>query len=153
MAPDPSGVVGCWAAPWRDAAHCRTAARPPVGGRSCARRRARPDADSEPSLTTYPKMVNPSVALRTLVDERGRALPLDRIDGGEHPVSKVKSKLDGVDTLVRDVGAHPWAHLEAGYWRVQVEGGPVLGYVMRHRAELGDPFTFEVHADARNELG
>ncbi|MBT1636863.1 hypothetical protein [Clavibacter michiganensis] len=68
-------------------------------------------------------------------------------------MSKVKSKLDGIDSLVRDVGAHPWAHLEAGYWRIQVEDRPVLGYVMRHRAELGDPFTFEVYADARNELG
>ncbi|MDO4019617.1 hypothetical protein [Clavibacter michiganensis] len=68
-------------------------------------------------------------------------------------MSKVKSKLDGIDCLVRDVGAHPWAHLEAGYWRIQVEDQPVLGYVMRHRAELGDPFTFEIYADARNELG
>ncbi|MBF4639327.1 hypothetical protein K0V08_15525 (plasmid) [Clavibacter michiganensis] len=93
------------------------------------------------------------VHIRTLVDERGRALPLDWIARGEHPVSKVKSKLDGIDCLVRDVGAHPWAHLEAGYWRIQVEDQPVLGYVMRHRAELGDPFTFEIYADARNELG
>jgi hypothetical protein len=37
--------------------------------------------------------------------------------------------------------------------RVQVEDQPVLGYVMRHRAELGDPFTFEVYADARNPRG
>ncbi|GAB7304435.1 hypothetical protein MAFF212519_23140 [Clavibacter michiganensis] len=43
--------------------------------------------------------------------------------------------------------------LEAGYWRIQVEDRPVLGYVMRHRAELGDPFTFEIYADAHNELG
>jgi hypothetical protein len=68
-------------------------------------------------------------------------------------VSKVKSKLDGIDSLVRSTGRHPWAHLEAGYWRVQVEDQPVLGYVMRHRAELGDPFTFEVYADARNARG
>nr|WP_228512801.1 hypothetical protein [Clavibacter sp. VKM Ac-2872] len=94
-----------------------------------------------------------SVQTRTLADERGRALPLDRIDGGAHPVSKVKSKLDGIDSLVRDVGAHPWAHLEAGYWRIQVEDRPVLGYVIRHRAELGDPFTFELYADARNDQG
>lgn len=68
-------------------------------------------------------------------------------------MSKVKSKLDGIDSLVRSLGEHPWAHLEAGYWRVQVEDQPVLGYVMRHRAELGDPFTFEVYADARNVRG
>ena len=68
-------------------------------------------------------------------------------------MSKVKSKLDGIDSLVRSTGQHPWAHLEAGYWRVQVEDQPVLGYVMRHRAELGDPFTFEVYADARNGRG
>jgi len=68
-------------------------------------------------------------------------------------VSKVKSKLDGIHSLVRSTGRHPWAHLEAGYWRVQVEDQPVLGYVMRHRAELGDPFTFEIYADARNERG
>jgi hypothetical protein len=68
-------------------------------------------------------------------------------------VSKVKSKLDGIDSLVRSTGQHPWAHLEAGYWRVQVEDQPVLGYVMRHRAELGHPFTFEVYADARNARG
>lgn len=68
-------------------------------------------------------------------------------------MSKVKSKLDGIDSLVRGIGDHPWAHLEAGYWRVQVEDQPVLGYVMRVRAELGDPFTFEVYADARNARG
>jgi len=65
-------------------------------------------------------------------------------------VNKVKGSING---LVRDVGAHPWAHPEAGYWRIQVEDRPVLGYVMRHREELGDPFTFGVYADARNELG
>ncbi|MBF4632668.1 hypothetical protein ITJ42_15725 [Clavibacter michiganensis subsp. phaseoli] len=68
-------------------------------------------------------------------------------------MSKVKSKLDGIDSLVRSTGQHPWAHLEAGYWRVQVEDQPVLGYVMRHRAELGDPFSFEIYADARNAHG
>jgi len=68
-------------------------------------------------------------------------------------VSKIKSKLDGIDSLVRGTGQHPWAHLEAGYWRVQVEDQPVLGYVMRVRAELGDPFTFEIYADARNARG
>ncbi|WP_434181396.1 hypothetical protein RI685_16355 (plasmid) [Clavibacter michiganensis] len=65
-------------------------------------------------------------------------------------MNKVKGSIDG---LVRDVGAHPWAHLEAGYWRIQVEDHPVLGYVIRHRAELGDPFTFELYADARNGQG
>jgi hypothetical protein len=68
-------------------------------------------------------------------------------------VSKVKSKLDGIDSLVRSAGQHPWAHLEAGYWRVQVEDQPVLGYVMRVRAEIGDPFTFEIYADSRNARG
>ncbi|PPF66661.1 hypothetical protein C5E16_10945 [Clavibacter michiganensis] len=58
-----------------------------------------------------------------------------------------------MDSLVRSTGRHPWAHLEAGYWRVQVEDQPVLGYVMRVRAELGDPFTFEIYADARNARG
>jgi hypothetical protein len=77
---------------------------------------------------------------------------IDSIDEGDHPVSKVKSKLDGIDSLVRSTGRHPWAHLEAGYWRVQVEDQPVLGYVMRQRAELGDPFTFKIYADARNAL-
>jgi hypothetical protein len=79
---------------------------------------------------------------------------LDRLDRRRRPpVSKVKSKLDGIDSLVRSTGQHPWAHLEAGYWRIQVEDQPVLGYVMRHRAELGDPFTFEIYADARNAHG
>ncbi|PPF64712.1 hypothetical protein C5E16_14225 [Clavibacter michiganensis] len=68
-------------------------------------------------------------------------------------MSKVKSKRNGIDSLVRSTAQHPWAHLEAGYWRVQVEDQPVLGYVMRVRAELGDSFTFEVYADARNERG
>lgn len=68
-------------------------------------------------------------------------------------MSKVKSKLDGIDSLVRSTGQHPWAHLEAGYWRVQVEEHPVLGYVMRRRAQLGDPFTHEIYADARNDQG
>ncbi|WP_440657194.1 hypothetical protein ACAD35_03002 (plasmid) [Clavibacter nebraskensis] len=66
-------------------------------------------------------------------------------------MSKVKSKLDGIDSLVRSTGQHPWAHLEAGYWRIQVKDHPVLGFVIRHRAELGEPFTFEMYADARNE--
>ncbi|PPF68601.1 hypothetical protein C5E16_06590 [Clavibacter michiganensis] len=78
---------------------------------------------------------------------------MDSIDEGDHPVSKVKSKLDGIDSLVRGTGQHPWAHLEAGYWRVQVEDQPVLGYVMRVRAEIGDTFTFEVYAHARNARG
>ncbi|MWJ83492.1 hypothetical protein, partial [Clavibacter michiganensis] len=68
-------------------------------------------------------------------------------------MSKVKSKLDGIDSLVRSTGQHPWAHLQAGYWRIQVEDRPVVGYVIRHRAELGDPFTFDVYADARNDQG
>ncbi len=93
------------------------------------------------------------VQARTLADERGRALPPDRIDGEEHPVSRVKSKLDGINSLVRSTGQHPWAHLQAGYWRIQVEDRPVVGYVIRHRAELGDPFTFDVYADARNDQG
>ncbi len=65
-------------------------------------------------------------------------------------MNKVKGD---VTRLVRDVETHPWAHLEAGYWRVQVEDSPVLGYVMRVRAELGDAFTYEVYADARNVRG
>ncbi|WP_316309471.1 hypothetical protein [Clavibacter michiganensis] len=75
---------------------------------------------------------------------------IDSLDEGDHPVNKVKGN---VARLVRDVETHPWAHQEAGYWRVQVEDHPVLGYVMRVRAELGDPFTYEVYADARNERG
>ncbi|MFC3297873.1 hypothetical protein [Clavibacter michiganensis] len=65
-------------------------------------------------------------------------------------MNKVKGD---VTRLVRGVETHPWAHLEAGYWRVQVEDSPALGYVMRVRAELGDPFTYEVYADARNGRG
>jgi hypothetical protein len=68
-------------------------------------------------------------------------------------VSTIKSELHGMASLARHIGAHPWAHLEAGYWRTQVGDRPVLGYVMRHRAELGDPFTFEVYADAQNARG
>ncbi|WP_316302839.1 hypothetical protein [Clavibacter michiganensis] len=65
-------------------------------------------------------------------------------------MNKVKGD---VKSLVWGVETHPWAHQEAGYWRVQVEDRPVLGYVMRVRAELGDPFTYEVYANARNERG
>ena len=65
-------------------------------------------------------------------------------------MNKVKGD---VARLVRGIETHPWAHEEAGYWRIQVEDSPVLGYVMRLRAELGDPFTYEVYADARNERG
>lgn len=65
-------------------------------------------------------------------------------------MNKVKGD---VTLLVRGVETHPWAHQEAGYWRVQVEGHPVLGYVMRVRVELGNPFTYEVYANARNEHG
>jgi hypothetical protein len=68
-------------------------------------------------------------------------------------VSKVKSTVDRIDRLIGSVGEHPFAHLEAGYWRVQVQNQPVLGYVVRHRVELGDPFTFEIYADARNDRG
>jgi hypothetical protein len=65
----------------------------------------------------------------------------------------VKSTIGRIDRLIGTVGEHRWAHLESGYWRVQVEDQPVLGFVIRHRAELGDPFTFEIYADARNEQG
>ncbi|CAM98515.1 hypothetical protein pCM2_0034 (plasmid) [Clavibacter michiganensis subsp. michiganensis NCPPB 382] len=65
-------------------------------------------------------------------------------------MNKVKGD---VTRLVRGLETHPWAHQEAGYWRVQVEDSPVLGYVMRIRAELGEPFTYEVYADARAERG
>jgi hypothetical protein len=68
-------------------------------------------------------------------------------------MSKVKSTIDRIDRLIGTVGEHPWAHLESGYWRVQVEDQSVLGFVIRHRAELGDPFTFEIYADARNKQG
>jgi hypothetical protein len=75
---------------------------------------------------------------------------IDSIDKGDHPVNKVKGE---VTLLVRGIETRPWAHLEAGYWRIQVEDSPALGYAMRVRAELGDPFTYEVYADARNERG
>ncbi|MGJ1464213.1 hypothetical protein ACR8AL_05065 [Clavibacter sepedonicus] len=65
-------------------------------------------------------------------------------------MNKVTGSIDG---LVRDVGVHPGAHLEAGYWRIQVEDRPVLGYVIPHRAAPGDPLTFELYADARNDQG
>ncbi|AWF99175.1 hypothetical protein [Clavibacter michiganensis] len=42
-------------------------------------------------------------------------------------MSEVKSELDGIDSLVRSTGRPPWAHIEGGYWRVQVEDRPVLG--------------------------
>ncbi|MBF4638492.1 hypothetical protein [Clavibacter michiganensis] len=38
--------------------------------------------------------------------------------------------------MARDAGAD-LVHLEARYWWIQVEDRPVLGYVMRHPAELG----------------
>lgn len=68
-------------------------------------------------------------------------------------MGKVKSTVDRIDRLIGSVGEHAFAHLEAGYWRVQVEDQPVLGYVVRHRVELSDPFTFEIYADARNDCG
>ncbi|WP_244629291.1 hypothetical protein [Clavibacter capsici] len=71
---------------------------------------------------------------------------IDSIDEGDHQVNKVKG---GATRLVRGIETHPWA----GYWRVQVEDHPVLGYVMRLRAELGVPFAYEVYASARNERG
>ncbi|WP_414172989.1 hypothetical protein [Clavibacter tessellarius] len=43
------------------------------------------------------------------------------MDEGDHPVNKVKGD---VTRLVRGVETHPWAHQEAGYWRVQVEDSP-----------------------------
>jgi hypothetical protein len=66
------------------------------------------------------------------------------------PVNKVKGD---VTRLVRGIETRPWAHQEAGYWHVQVDHHPVLGYVMRVPAELGDPFTYEVYANARNKRG
>jgi hypothetical protein len=94
-----------------------------------------------------------SVRARTPVDERGRMLR-HRLDRRRRPtVGEVKSTVELIDRLIASVGKHPSAHLEAGYWRVQVEDQPVLGYVVRHPDELGDPFAFEVYADARDDRG
>jgi len=41
---------------------------------------------------------------------------------------------------------HPHAHPVRGAWLVRVGDGPALGWVLRHRADLADPFTYEVYA-------
>ncbi|WP_052129110.1 hypothetical protein [Clavibacter michiganensis] len=44
------------------------------------------------------------------------------------------------------VPEHPHAHPVRGAWLVRVGEGPALGWVLRHRADLADPFAYEVYA-------
>ncbi|MFT2710464.1 hypothetical protein [Clavibacter sp. Sh2126] len=44
------------------------------------------------------------------------------------------------------VPEHPHAHPVRGAWLVRVGDGPALGWVLRHRADLADPFSYEVYA-------
>jgi hypothetical protein len=41
---------------------------------------------------------------------------------------------------------HPHAHPVRGAWLVRVGDGPALGWVLRHRADLADPFSYEIYA-------
>ncbi|MFT2689621.1 hypothetical protein [Clavibacter zhangzhiyongii] len=41
---------------------------------------------------------------------------------------------------------HPHARPVRGAWLVRVGEGPALGWVMRHRADLAEPFAYEVYA-------
>jgi hypothetical protein len=47
---------------------------------------------------------------------------------------------------ISPVPRHPHAHPVRGAWIVRVGDGPALGWVLRHRADLADPFTYEVYA-------
>ncbi|MBT1636003.1 hypothetical protein [Clavibacter michiganensis] len=44
------------------------------------------------------------------------------------------------------VPEHPYAHPVRGAWLVRVGDGPALGWVLRHRADLAEPFSYEVYA-------
>ncbi|WP_414171731.1 hypothetical protein [Clavibacter tessellarius] len=72
--------------------------------------------------------------------DRRRRPPGEQGEGRRHP--------PGTRRRVTPLGA-PGGRLLARPGR----GLPVLGYVMRIRAELGDPFTYEVYVDARNDRG
>lgn len=57
------------------------------------------------------------------------------------------SKQSGDATgAISPVPEHPHAHPVRGAWLVRVGEGPALGWVLRHRADLADPFTYEVYA-------
>ena len=47
---------------------------------------------------------------------------------------------------ISPVPEHPHAHPVRGAWLVRVGDGPALGWVLRHRADLADPFSYEVYA-------
>ncbi|WP_445443613.1 hypothetical protein [Clavibacter sp. km1a] len=47
---------------------------------------------------------------------------------------------------ISPVPRHPHAHPVRGAWIVRIGDGPALGWVLRHRADLADPFTYEVYA-------
>ncbi|PPF56006.1 hypothetical protein C5C13_11730 [Clavibacter michiganensis] len=98
--------------------------------------------------------VDAMVVVGAPVQTGGRRYIASLVLTGTSPdVIAPKSHLHGGEFDVFDAGEEAVTHLEAGYWRIQVEDRPVLGYVIRHRAELRDPFTFEVYADARNDQG
>jgi hypothetical protein len=57
------------------------------------------------------------------------------------------SKQSGDATgAISPVPEHPHAHPVRGAWLVRVGEGPALGWVLRHRADLADPFAYEVYA-------
>ncbi|MDA3803372.1 hypothetical protein PED38_01010 [Clavibacter sp. CT19] len=47
---------------------------------------------------------------------------------------------------ISPVPEHPHAHPVRGAWLVRVGDGPALGWVLRLRADLADPFSYEVYA-------
>jgi hypothetical protein len=57
------------------------------------------------------------------------------------------SKQSGDATgAISPVPEHPHAHPVRGAWLVRVGEGPALGWVLRYRADLADPFAYEVYA-------
>ncbi|MBD5382109.1 hypothetical protein ACR8AM_12260 [Clavibacter sepedonicus] len=57
------------------------------------------------------------------------------------------SKQSGDATgAITPVPEHPHAHPVRGAWLVRVGDGPALGWVLRHRADLAAPFSYEVYA-------
>jgi hypothetical protein len=48
---------------------------------------------------------------------------------------------------------HPHARPVRGAWLVRVDEGPGLGWVMRHRTDLAEPFAYEVYACGLGEDG
>jgi hypothetical protein len=87
------------------------------------------------------------VGARTLGPTRPGVAAACRSPAGDAEGIRMWSKQSGdASGAISPVPEHPHAHPVRGAWLVRVGDGPALGWVLRHRADLADPFSYEVYA-------